>query len=378
MRIAFYAPMKPLDHANPSGDVVIARSIASWLQQRGHHLVTASRIRARWIYWKPGLLAAALLERRRLVRLLRRAPVDLWFTSHCYYKAPDIIGPAVCRRLRIPYVIFQGSYATKYRRRWQTRPGFLLNRTALTAARLLITNRRHDLVDLRRLVADERLLYVRPGIATDRFRFHAHARQELRRRWQAGDRPVLLSAAMFRADVKSRGIAAVIESCLRLHKRGHDFLLVIAGDGVERDRLQRLAARLPAGMVRFTGRLDPEEMARFYSAGDLFVFPGFRESLGMVFLEAQSCGLPVVAYDNGGIPEVVAAGRTGILCPLDDAAAFDRAVAGLLEDPVRRRAMGRQAAAHIREHHDMGKNYRQMETALCALTDQRQGQEERS
>ncbi len=368
MRIAFYAPMKPLDHPNPSGDVMIARSIFSWLQQRGHHLTMASRIRARWIYWKPWRMAAALLERERLVRLLRRTPVDLWFTSHCYYKAPDIIGPAVCRRLAIPYLIFQPSYATKYRRRWQTRPGFHLNRTALASARLLVTNRRHDLADLRRLVPEERLLYIRPGIRTGRFRLDHDAGRQLRRRWGAGGRPVVLSAAMFRRDVKSRSIAAVIESCLRLHARGHDFLLVIAGDGVERDRLQRLASRLPAGTVHFTGRIEPDRMAAFYSAGDLFVFPGFRESLGMVYLEAQACGLPVVAYANGGIPEVVAE-SCGILCPLGDEAAFDRAVATLLEDPERRRAMGRRAARIIRARHDLDRNCLRLEQALKILAE---------
>ena len=54
---------------------------------------------------------------------------------------------------------------------------------------------------------------------------------------------------------------------------------------------------------------------RYYSAGDMFVFPGIRESLGMVYLESQSCGLPVVAFHNGGIPEVVVDGETGFLTP---------------------------------------------------------------
>jgi glycosyltransferase involved in cell wall biosynthesis len=61
-------------------------------------------------------------------------------------------------------------------------------------------------------------------------------------------------------------------------------------------------------------------------------FPGIRESLGMVFLEAQSCGLPVVAFNNGGIPEVVQHGKTGFLTPLFSEPPFLSAIEKLLHN----------------------------------------------
>ena len=93
-----------------------------------------------------------------------------------------------------------------------------------------------------------------------------------------------------------------------------------------------LAERCIPGRYRFAGRIDRKKMYRFYSAGDLFAFPGIRESLGMVYLEAQSCSLPVVAFDNGGIPEVVNKGKTGLLVPLFRESAFVNALARLIRD----------------------------------------------
>ncbi|WP_028585391.1 glycosyltransferase family 4 protein [Desulfogranum mediterraneum] len=358
MRIAFYAPFKPLDHPTPSGDLMIARGLYQSLQQQGHQPLIVSRLRCRWIYWNPCRQLDAAREIRRLSRLLTREPVDCWLTYHCYYKSPDILGPILSRRLGLPYVIFQGSYASKYRRQGHTLPGYLLARRALSQAQLHISDRGHDLVNLARLIPKERLRYVRPGIVPRHFSFDPRARAAMRSRWRSGRRPVICTAAMFRADVKSQGIAWVIDCCQELHRQGLDFQLVIAGDGPQGETLQRHARRLPGEKVLFTGAIQREQLYRFYSAGDLFAFPGFQESLGMVFLEAQSCGLPVVACRNGGIPEVVAEGRTGLLSALDDRDAFCTNLATLLRDPEHRRAMGQAAARHIRHHHDREHNYR--------------------
>jgi glycosyltransferase involved in cell wall biosynthesis len=369
MRIAFYAPFKPLDHPNPSGDQMIGRGIRDFLLSRGHYVDTVSTLRARWIYRKPAAMIQALPERRRVHRMLRQKPVDLWLTYHCYYKAPDLLGPSICRTLKLPYAIIQPSYGTRVSRHWKTRPGFMLNRRALLAADALITDRAQDFINLQRLVAPERLHRIRPGLNPEEFTRDPAAGDTLRRQWQTDGRTVLLSAAMFRADVKAKSLHYLLDSCKRVQQQGHDFLLVIVGDGPEKNRLQQSARRFPGGMVRFVGRVARQEMYRYYSAADLFAFPGINESLGMVFLEAQSCGLPVVACDNGGIPEVVAHGKTGLLTDLDHPETFDQALIDLLQNRDKRRSMGRAAAEHIRTRHDSNRNYRQMEQILKATVD---------
>jgi glycosyltransferase involved in cell wall biosynthesis len=364
MRIALYAPFKPLDHPNPSGDLIIARGLRDFLEGRGHTVHPVSPFRARWIYWRPWRLPALLREWRRADRRLAGEPADLWLTYHTYYKAPDLLGPGLSRRHGIPYIIFQGIYSTKRRKRFESWPGFHLNRRALLAARCVFTNRRDDRVNLRRLLPEDRIGYVAPGIRPGDFPFDPGARQALRDEWQVGGAMVILSAAMFRPGVKADGLAWTIRACGRLAAEGHDLLLVIAGDGRERTRLEGLAETHLPGRVRFVGKIPREALHRFYSAGDLFVFPGIRESLGMVYLEAQSCGLPVVAFANGGVPEVVGDGETGFLTPPFDDAGFDAAVATLIADDALRHRMGEAARRRVRERHDLDKNYGDMEMAL--------------
>ena len=364
MKILFYAPFKPLGHPHPSGDLITATGIYNYLEKQGHEVITASRLRCRWIYWKPWLWPKLFLERRRISRQFVNSGIDLWFTYHSYYKAPDLMGTVVSRELNIPYVIFQGIYSTKRRRRLKTRMGFYLNKKTLMAADHIFSNKKVDLLNLKRLVPENRLTFISPGLKPDDFCFDINARTELREQWGVGDDPVVVSAAMFRPGVKTEGLTWVIKTCGELFRNGQNLRLVIAGDGKEKDRLHRLARNHFPGRVRFVGKVPREEIYRFYSAGDLFVFPGIHESLGMVYLEAQSCGLPVVGFENAGVPEAVQNSLTGILVPMYNAELFADAITRFLTNPELRQKMGKTAQAYVREVHDIHKNYQELEATL--------------
>jgi len=364
MNILFYTPFKPLGHAHPSGDLVTARGLRRYLEKSAHGVVGVSDLRCRWIYWRPWLWPLLVREYNRTVKKYSRRNMDMWLTYHSYYKAPDLLGPPAARRMNIPYVIFQGIYSTKRRRRLKTWPGFVLNRKVLCAAAHVFTNKKVDLHNLKRLLPAGRITYIKPGLDPTDFPFDSAARDELRRQWGTNGDPVVLAAAMFRPDVKTEGLKWVIRACGQLQRQGQRFKLVIAGDGREKETLQRLAAAQMPGGALFAGKISRRQMFRYYSAADVFAFPGINESLGMVFLEAQCCGLPVVAFDNAGVPEAVQNGKTGILVPKFAFTPFAEAIAALLTDPNRRRQMGRAAAAYVQEHHDINKNYRILEMEL--------------
>jgi glycosyltransferase involved in cell wall biosynthesis len=364
LNIAFYAPFKPLDHPNPSGDLMIGRGLCSFLEVCGHKVVTVSRLRTRLIFQKPWVWPRLLVERRRIDRKLRHTKPDLWLTFHTYYKGPDLSGPAACRRFNIPYVIFQGIYATKYRRNLRTWPGYRANTDALKAAAHVFTNKKRDLHNLARIMAPDRLSYIAPGIEPHKFCFDPSARENLRKRLKIGRAPLIVTAAMFRPGVKTAGLMVVIEACGRLAKTIPDLRLLIIGDGREKEKIAAVAARVLPERAHFAGQVARERMSQYYSAGDLFAFPGINESLGMVFLEAQACGLPVVAYENAGVAEAVSDGVSGFLVPLNDEARFAAAIKRLVQNDTLRCRMGKAASDLVRSRHNLSANYRPMERCL--------------
>ena len=192
MRIGFYAPFKPLDHVNPSGDQMIAKSLYDFLETQAHKVKVVSTFRTRWIYWKPWLWPDCIREWRRIGRGYTKNTIDLWFTYHSYYKAPDVLGLLMAAKLNVPYVIFQGIYSTKRKRDWKTWPGYMLNKKALCAARHVFANKLGDLVNIRRLLPDQQITYVKPGLYPEDFYFDANARDKLQRTWNVEKGSVVL------------------------------------------------------------------------------------------------------------------------------------------------------------------------------------------
>lgn len=237
----------------------------------------------------------------------------------------------------------------------------------MLAARHVFTNKRVDYNNLKRILAEDRITYLAPGIYPEEFRFDPGVRAELRNEWQFGDHPIVFSAAMFRPDVKTEGLVWMIETCGRMLRNGKHFYLVIAGEGSQRSMLEKLAHRHLPGRVKFVGKIERSDMYRYYSAADVFAFPGIGESLGMVYLEAQSCGLPVVAFDNTGVPEVVCDQTTGFLEPMYARKPFMCALDRLISDVDLRRQMGAVAKAFVRKNHDLNKNYHKMEKVLLRV-----------
>jgi glycosyltransferase involved in cell wall biosynthesis len=109
--------------------------------------------------------------------------------------------------------------------------------------------------------------------------------------------------------------------------------------------LERLGLK---GRVRFVHDLSRDDMADLFGRATICVTPSLYEGFGLPAAEAMACGAPVVVTDGGALPEVV--GDAGVVVPAGDAAALEAAIAALLDDPVRRRALGEAAAAKARTH----------------------------
>lgn len=116
-----------------------------------------------------------------------------------------------------------------------------------------------------------------------------------------------------------RPVKRVHEALLAFHRIPRELCahLVMVGDGPERGRVEQLASELNLREhVTFTGKL--RDFTEFLQASDIFIFPSQSESFGVAALEAMACGVPVVATNTGGIPELVTDGKTGFLCPVGE------------------------------------------------------------
>lgn len=268
--------------------------------------------------------------------LIAQGSWDAWVSYHSYYKAPDLLGPVVSKTLGIPYLSIEATRASKR----LGGPWDQFERKAMDAcdaADVLFHFTARDAVALWRDLQDHQLLVGLPPFL-GRETLPEPARPET---------PLILIAGMMRAGDKlaSYEIAAEVLALLE-----GDWQVEIAGDGPERARVEALMA--PFGpRVRFLGGLDEAGMTEAYRRARAFFWPGVNEAFGMVYLEAQAHGVPVVAQDRLGVNEVVSAAG---LCAVDRPKALAEALGQLLNDDAFHAARSAAARDKVSKHHLMG------------------------
>jgi glycosyltransferase involved in cell wall biosynthesis len=166
---------------------------------------------------------------------------------------------------------------------------------------------------------------------------------------------------------KEKGLHSLLEAFAIVARRRAEARLVLAGDGPERRRLERLAARLGLGeRVRFLGEVPHEEVPQVLQGLDIFAMPSTYEGFGVAALEAEAMEVPVIASRIHGIPDVVVDGETGLLAPPRDHKALAAALDRLASDADLRRRLGRAGRAFVAEHYSWEENTAQMEALYRA------------
>lgn len=192
-------------------------------------------------------------------------------------------------------------------------------RRALSAADAIIVVSRFTLDAVRALVgdkADTRLKLIENGVDNTRFK-PMPKRQDLLEAYGLDNGFVFVSVCRL---LEKKGIDKAIEAFAQIAQTDPSCRYLIVGGGPYETALRNLADRVGvADKVTFTGEVEQEALAAHYALGDVFLMPnralpnGDTEGFGLVFLEANACGLPVIAGSDGGSTDAVRHGYNGLV-----------------------------------------------------------------
>lgn len=272
----------------------------------------------------------------RMARSLRRCRIDL---VHLHTGRANWLGGLAARMASLPAVTTRRMDRT-VGRGWRTR----LVYERLTECAVAISPAVADCLR-RGGVAAERIRLIPEAVDPERVRVRT-GRDEARRQMGAhGSEVVLLCLA---ALVRRKGLDVLLDAMALLEKAGILPRLCIAGEGPERDTLQRQALRLGlAARVQFMGRRD--DPGDLLAGCDVFVLPSRREGLGVSALEAMAAGRPVVCSDVGGLAYSVVPGRTGLLVPPQQPDALATVLGRLCRDAPLRERLGKAGPGRVKE-----------------------------
>lgn len=205
---------------------------------------------------------------------------------------------------------------------------------------------------------------IRNGFEPDKIQIHVPIRC-----WGEGsvasfsDRNRILFAGQI---IRGKGVDLLLRALAKVRV---PFECIILGDGNYRPHCQRFCARLNlANRVQFRGFVPAEELQQFYLDASVFTVPSvWPEPFGMVGPEAMRYGLPVVAFDSGGISEWLTHGENGFLVPWKDTDAFALRIEELLRNKDLARKMGRNGLERVNRVYSAERQVDNLEQAFFAL-----------
>lgn len=327
-------------------------------EQAAHDAVSPLRIErlpvtmSDWGLTKPASLRRYLALARRVRRIVRR---DRITALHCGRCVPEgFVGWLVRATTGVPLVCYvHGEDVVAARKSRQLR--WMVDRV-FKSADLLVANSGNSARLLHEdwRVPAARIRVMHPGVDARRF-VPGERDESIRGRLGWSGHTVLLTVGRLQ---RRKGQDMLIRALPRIARDVPDVLYAIVGDGAERANLERLAVEHGvADRVRFHSGLGDGLLADCYRQCDLFVLPnrdddGDIEGFGMVLVEAQACGRPVLAGASGGTAETMAIPETGEVVPCETPEPLAAAVVRLLSDRARLDAMGRAGRIHVAARFD--------------------------
>ncbi len=353
-KIAFYAPLKSPFHPIPSGDREIARMMMQALKLAGFKVDLISEVISYQKRPQQELFDRrrkdVLAEEKRLRTLWsqdRDQIPHVWFTYHPYCKSPDWLGPTLTKDFGIPYVTAEAC---------RTRQGLPTDwlagrrsvRDAVIQADCNFVLKDTDWHYLQEIIPD-----MRTAIRMKPFLNSAGQPAPTPPGTSLFDNqfPVLFAAGMMRPGAKMQSYECLANTLKRIQHL--QWNLIIAGEGPERQQVAQLFNFVAEDRLQMLGSVAHEHMFAIMDQSNIFVWPGIGEAFGLVYLEAQSRGLPVAALDTAGVSLVVSQGIGGLLSPAGDLSAYAASIKSLIENTALRNRLGTDGRRQVLKDHDI-------------------------
>jgi phosphatidylinositol alpha-1,6-mannosyltransferase len=243
---------------------------------------------------------------------------------------------------------------------------------ALGEADRVVTISRYTEENLVQLGVDQsRIAMIYPGVDLEAFYPDPAAGRAVRARHRLSDRqPVLLTVARL---IPRKGNDRVIEALPAMLERVPDLVYLIVGTGPGENWLRAYAQEKGvADRVIFAGRVSDEELSAYYNAANVFIMPNRKEGadvegFGIVFLEANACGKPVIGGRSGGAVDAVAHGESGYLVDPCSPPDIAEAAIRLLTDPGLAERMGERGRERAQREFSWERTARQAHTLTAEV-----------
>ena len=266
---------------------------------------------------------------RHLADFLRSQQIDVVHTHNAY---PHLYATIAARLARIPVVVHT-RHGRRFGERWHERLQFGLS-GRLADRVVAVSDDTAALCRNRGWLPESRVDRIWNGIDIDRFPY----------RGPASDAVGICVARLS----KEKDVATLLRAASFVRQDIPTFRLVIVGDGPERTALEHLARELDiTEVVEFTG--ERSDVPELLQTAAFFISSSTTEGISLTLLEAMAVGLPVVATEVGGNPEIVVPGRTGLLVPPSNESALASAIRDLCHRPDTWRAFGVAGRSRVEE-----------------------------
>jgi glycosyltransferase involved in cell wall biosynthesis len=325
------------NHLNPGGITTYVLSLAQGLKKKGHLVKIASRgggceqiledsgIKHIYLnlHTKSELSPRIILGKRRLMDVLRTEAVDV---LHAQTRITRVLSQFIQNRLRIPFVSTAHGF---YKPRLGNRlfPCWGEGVVAISEAV------KKDLIDKIKLNTSK-IKVIYNGIDITRFNKNINDsdRNELRRNFGLGSGKVIVNISRLSF---IKGHIYLIKAMEKVSQEHPDVSCLIIGEGEAENVLKTAVNRLGlAEKIKFYPSVS--DTNKILLIADVFVLPTIQEGLGLAILEAMASGIPVVATNIGGIPEIIQNERNGLLVPVQDSQVLAGTIIRLLKDePLR-------------------------------------------